>query len=136
MPSQAHEAPSALEEFVDRAPSWLPFLYGEVVFAMLYETWFSRSYLSGLAGELGVSIGFVTILTGLPWIGSIGQLLSASWLSRASFAKRYTLTALAIGRSAWILVLLLALVPTITKIRWLTWTAVIACFASVCTSSG
>lgn len=103
---------------------------------MLYETWFSRSYLSGLAGELGASIGIVTLLTGLPWIGSIGQVLSAWWLSRASSAKRYTWTAMAIGRSAWILVLLLALVPTITKIQWLTWTAVIACFASVCTSSG
>ena len=103
---------------------------------MLYETWFSRSYLSGLAGELGVSVLLVTILTGLPWIGSVGQLLSVSWLNRAASAKRYALTALSIGRSIWILAILLALVPGISKSHWMEWTAMIACIAGVCASTG
>lgn len=103
---------------------------------MLFDTWFGRSYLSGLAGELGASVGIVTLLTGLPWIGSIGQILSAWWLSQATSAKRYAWTAMAVGRSAWILVLLLALVPGITKVQWMAWTAAIACFESICSSSG
>jgi MFS family permease len=103
---------------------------------MLHETWFGRSYLSGLAGELGVSVGIVTLLTGLPWIGSIGQVLGAWWLSRAASAKRYAWTAMAVGRSVWIFVLLLALVPAISKVQWMAWTAGIACFASICSSSG
>ena len=103
---------------------------------MLHETWFGRSYLSGLAGELGVSVGIVTLLTGLPWIGSIGQVLGAWWLSRAASAKRYAWTAMAVGRSVWIFVLLLALVPGISKVQWMAWTAGIACFASICSSSG
>jgi MFS family permease len=116
--------------------SWLPLLYWEVIFAMLHETWFSRSYLAGLAGELGVSVGIVALLTGLPWIGSIGQVLSAWWLSRATSAKRYTLAAMAIGRSVWIFALLLALLPGISKVQWMEWTAAIACVASICSSSG
>lgn len=103
---------------------------------MLYETWFSPSYLSGLAGELGVSVGIVTLLTGLPWIGSIGQVLGAWWLSRAASAKRYAWTAMAVGRSVWIFVILLALVPGISKVQWMAWTAGIACLASICSSSG
>jgi MFS family permease len=118
------------------APSWLPLLYCEVVFAMLHETWFSRPYLSGLAGELGVSVGIVTLLTALPWIGSIGQVLTAWWLSRAPSAKRYTWTMFAVGRSIWIFVLLLALVPGISKVQWMAATAAIACFAGICSNSG
>jgi MFS family permease len=135
MESPALAAPTA-EAIAQPTPSWLPLLYWEVVFSMLYETWFSRSYLSGLAGELGVSVGLVTILTGLPWIGSVGQLLSASWLSRAASAKRYAWTALSIGRSVWLLAILLALVPGMTEGRWMEWTAGIACIAGVCASSG
>src|SRR5277367_5529640 len=137
MPSVARDESSPSDSAVQPGtPSWLPLLYWEVIFAMLYETWFSRAYLSGLAGELGVSIAIVTLLTGLPWIGSFGQLLSASWLSRAASAKRYAWTALAIGRSVWILAVLLALVPGITKAQWMGWTVAIACIASVCSSSG
>jgi len=136
MASEAREDPSIADAVDQPAPSWLPLLYGEVVFAMLYETWFGRSYLSGLAGELGASVGIVTLLTGLPWIGSIGQILSAWWLSRAASAKRYAWTAMAVGRSAWICAILLALVPTISKVQWMAWTAGIACFASICASSG
>ncbi len=136
MLSPAREDPSTSDAIIQAAPSWLPLLYWEVVFAMLYETWFNRSYLSGLAGELGVSVGIVTLLTGLPWIGSIGQLLSASWLSRAASAKRYAWAAMAVGRSVWIFAILLALVPAISKGQWMTWTVVIACIASICSSSG
>jgi MFS family permease len=132
----APEDLSVSDAAVSSAPSWLPFLYWEVVFAMLHETWFSRSYLSGLAGELGVSVAVVTILTGLPWIGSIGQVLSAWWLSRAASAKRYAWMAMAVGRSVWILVILLALVPGISKVQWMAWTAALACFGSICSTSG
>jgi MFS family permease len=103
---------------------------------MLFDTWFGRAYLSGLAGELGASVGIVTLLTGLPWIGSIGQILSARWLSRAASAKRYALTMMAVGRSVWIFALLLALVPGMSKVQWMAWTAGIACFESICSSSG
>jgi len=103
---------------------------------MLHETWFSRSYLSGLAGELGVSVAIVTILTGLPWIGSIGQLMSAWWLSRAVSAKRYALIAMGVGRSLWLLVMLFALLPGISRAHWMMLTAGLACFGAVCSSSG
>ena len=136
MPSLAREAPSTSNALVDPAPSWLPFLYWEVVFAMLFDTWFGRAYLSGLAGELGASVGIVTLLTGLPWIGSIGQILSAWWLSRAASAKRYALMVMGVGRSVWVFALLLAIVPGISKVQWMAWTAAIACFESICSSSG
>ena len=136
MASAARKDASAPDSVGQSAPFWLPLLYAEVVFAMLQETWFSRSYLSGLAGELGVSVGIVTLLTGLPWIGSMGQVLSVWWLSRAASAKRYAWTAIAIGRSVWLLALLLALLPGISKVQWMTLTAAIACFSSICTSSG
>ncbi len=136
MGSPAREDLSPPDGVVHPAPSWLPLLYAEVVFAMIQETWFGRSYLSGLAGELGVSVGIVTILTGLPWIGSIGQVLSAWWLSRAASAKRYAWIAMGVGRSVWLLVILLALVPGISKVHWMACTAALACFGSICSTSG
>jgi MFS family permease len=136
MISEAREAAPASDAINQPAPGWLPFLYGEVVFAMLYETWFGRAYLSGLAGELGVSVAMVTLITGLPWIGSTGQVLSAWWLSRAASAKQYAWRAMALGRSVWIFALLLALIPGISKVQWMAATTGIACFANVCSSSG
>ncbi len=136
MASQVREDPFTSDAIVQPVPSWLPFLYWEVVFAMLHETWFGRSYLSGLAGELGVSVAIVTLLTGLPWIGSIGQVLGAWWLSRAASAKSYAWTAMAVGRSVLVFVILLALVPGISKVQWMACSTGIACFASICSSSG
>ena len=76
---------------------------------MAFDTWMGPLYLSGLAGELGIGVGWVTLLTSLPWIGSMGQLGGAWFFHRSARYKRYVVTGAGIARSLWTLPLSLAL---------------------------
>jgi hypothetical protein len=80
----------------------------EASFAMAYDTWFGVTYLAGLAGEMNLSVGAMTWLASLPFIGQIGQVVGFWFLHRITCVKRYTLTVAALARGLWIFPLLLA----------------------------
>lgn len=76
---------------------------------MAYETWIGPTYISGLAGELGVSVGLVSLLATVPWIGSIGQLVGAWAYRRVPSVKSYTLALAVAARALWLIPPALAL---------------------------
>ena len=76
---------------------------------MAYETWVGPTYVSGLAGEAGLSVGLLSLLVAAPWLGSIGQLVGYWAYSRVPSLKRYTVGLAAAARSLWILPLFLAI---------------------------
>lgn len=75
---------------------------------MAYESWMSITYLSGLAGEIGVPVQWVTWLMALPWIGSIGQVVGVVAFRRMDSVKRYTLGVAAVARALWLVPLAFA----------------------------
>lgn len=110
----------------------------EAAFAMAYETWVGATYLSGLAGELGVSVGLVTLLTMVPWIGWSGQLIGNWLIERIGDVRAYTLAVAAVARSLW-------LIPLATALYWTlrnrpfpmeTWIVVLSCTACVVSMLG
>src|SRR5438094_581358 len=80
----------------------------EGAFAMAYETWIGPVYLSGLAGEAGVSLPLLAVLTSIPWIGSIGQVFGLWAFERWPSRKRYTITVASAARALWSVPLFLA----------------------------
>jgi len=118
----------------------------EGAFAMAYETWVGPIYLSGLAGEIGVSVRMVSFLTMIPWLGAIGQLVGAWSFERAPSVKRYTLNLASAARALWLLPMFLAAFWGVQGFRkgtpfpvkdWFTAVICIACMASLlATSSG
>jgi hypothetical protein len=76
-------------------------LWWEGAFAAAYETWVGPTYLGGLAGELGVSVGFLSFITALPWIGSLGQIVGYFAFARATSVRRYTLWLAGFARAVW-----------------------------------
>lgn len=117
----------------------------EASFALAYETWVGASYLSGLAGELAVPVVWVTLITALPWIGSAGQLFGVRYLVRVKSVKRYVLGVAMAGRSLWLVPLALAAFwgyrstasgEAFPTQAWFGATALIACLATLLSSSG
>lgn len=121
-------------------PSPVRILFWEAAFAFVYDTWMGPLYLSGFAGELGVSITLVSFLTALPFIGTLGQLFGAYALERQSSVKRYTIVLAILSRGLWTLPLVLAAIfwayssrsgqPFPTNL-WFALTAVNTCFVSL-----
>jgi MFS family permease len=137
-----------MESFVPRSPhgvrSVVQWICLESAFGLAYETWVGPSYLSGLAGELGLGIGVVTLITAVPFLGQIGQ-LSGFWIFRnIPSIRRHTLTLSWAGRMIWAIPLLFALgfflrstyagVPFPTQ-RWFYLVAACACFSSLSASA-
>src|SRR3954470_12837639 len=92
-------------------------LWWEGAFAMAYEVWIGPTYLTGLAGELGLSIGLVTLLAAMPWVGALGPLVGA-WIHgnrRVSSPRSSTLAFAAISRALWLVPMLLAGWWTLTE---------------------
>jgi MFS family permease len=83
-------------------------LFWEGAFAMVYDTWVGATYLSGLAGELGVSVLCVSLLTSAAWIGGVGQIFGAWAYEHTSSYRRFTLRLAVVSRSLWFLPLLAA----------------------------
>jgi hypothetical protein len=85
----------------------------EGAFAMAYEAWIvGPNYLSGLAGEAGMSAGLVTLLASFVSIGSVGQLIGiwGIWrLDRPAAIRRYTLRLASAARALWLIPWILAL---------------------------
>jgi len=112
---------------------------------MAYETWVGPTYLSGLAGELGVGVGVVALITSLPWIGSIGQLIGAWAYGRTLSVKSYTLRLALAARALWILPLFFAAywgfsgvsdsLGSFPTYRWFIVVAAVSCSSSLLASS-
>ncbi|MEK6706183.1 MAG: MFS transporter [Bdellovibrionota bacterium] len=93
-------------------------LWWEGAFAVAYETWIGPTYLSGLAGELGVPVAWVTVLAMIPWIGAFGQLIGAVMCGYFLSLRKYTLWVAAIARCLWVLPVLSAIVLGILQIKY------------------
>ena len=80
----------------------IQFLCWEAAFAMAYETWVGVGYLGGLAGELRISVFWMSVLAAVPSIGSSGQLLGTFLYVRFRSLRRYVLTLAMLARSLWV----------------------------------
>lgn len=116
----------------------------EGAFAFAFEAWIGPTYISALAGEVGVSIGLVSLLTAVPWIGSIGQLLGAWAYDHVPSVKRYTLGVALAARSLWILPLYFAVFWGFRSMSgagefptrlWFNIVAAVACLSSLLATS-
>src|SRR3712207_2067942 len=116
----------------------------EGAFAVAYDTWTGATYLSGLAGELNVSMGVLAFVASLPWLGSAGQLLGFCVFRRFRSPRRYTLAVATIARSLWLFPAASALWLGIRAwfwgepfpvAAWFTWLAVFSACASLLQSS-
>jgi hypothetical protein len=83
-----------------RALSW------EASFALAYEAWVGPATLIVLAGTLGVPIWLVSLLSAIPWLGNLGQVLTLRWYARAPSLKEGTLAWVRIARVLWLIPLL------------------------------
>lgn len=101
-------------------------LYWEAAFALAYETWVGQTYLSGLAGELRVSVALVTLVTALPWLGASSQLIVALFFQKkiSRNLKTSVLRLSGLGRALWIIPLVTAFFLDIQT--WFTLTAITA----------
>jgi hypothetical protein len=118
----------------------------EGAFAMVYETWIGPTYLSGMAGELGVSVALLSLFTAVPWLGAVAQLASTWTLHGSPSVKRYVVRLATIARSLWLIPVSLAWCWGIhaalrhepfPAVRWFGLTCILACVsACVATASG
>gem|GEM_PF-2203678 len=97
--------------------SFLPFLYWEAAFAMAYETWVGLGWLSGLAGEVGISLRGMTLIAALPFVGFTGQLLGMVVFRPVGSVRRRTLFLASIARALWLLPLSIAAFLGLRSIR-------------------
>jgi hypothetical protein len=78
-------------------------LFWEGAFSMVHDTWTGSAYLSGLAGELGASVFWVSVLCSAAWIGAVGQLLGVWVYERVPSYKQYTVRMAVAARVLWLL---------------------------------
>jgi len=81
----------------------LYYLCLEAGLAMAYDSWLGTTYLSGLAGQMGVDLSVVAVLNALPFIGSIGQLGGLKLMARFTSVRRYTLALACFARAIWLI---------------------------------
>lgn len=109
----------------------------EGAFALAYDTWMGPTYLTGLAGELGVPVEWVSWIAAAPWIGSIGQVFGIWALARVRSVRAYTLWVALASRLVWILPIGLAIAWTWrahqerTEFPVVHWFSILAMTASV-----
>lgn len=84
------------------------FLCWEAAFALVYDTWVGPSYLNALAGEVGVGVFWVSLLTSVPWLGAVGQLFTFHLFEKVTSLRHYTLYWAAVARWLWALPLFFA----------------------------
>lgn len=85
------------------------FLWWEGAFALAYDTWMGPTYLTGLAGELGVPVYLVSLLAAAPWIGAVGQVFGIWVLEKVGSVRTYALRLAIASRLLWCLPVFLAL---------------------------
>lgn len=116
----------------------------EGAFAMAYETWIGPTYLSGMAGELGVGVTLLSLLAAVPSLGSACQLLSTWAIQRSPSMKEYTIRLAVLARGLWAIPLFLGWYWGIRSFRaggcfpanrWFAITVAASCLSSVAASS-
>ncbi|MEO5970084.1 MAG: hypothetical protein ABIQ95_09165, partial [Bdellovibrionia bacterium] len=73
----------------------------ESIFGVAYDAWISPSYLSGLAGELKISLSLLSVVAAIPWIGASGQILGVWAFDHCTSVKWYVLGLAGLGRVLW-----------------------------------
>ncbi len=118
----------------------MQYLFWEGAFAMAYETWIGPTYLSGVAGELGVSVAWVSLLTAIPAIGAVAQLLGLWHFHRARSVKNYVIRLAGAARGLWAIPVFLAWYwgarsysshESFPATRWFLVTAFCSCLSSI-----
>jgi Na+/melibiose symporter-like transporter len=118
----------------------MQYLFWEGAFAMAYETWIGPTYLSGVAGELGVGVMWVGLLTSIPAIGAVAQLLGLWHLHQARSIKTYVIRLAGAARGLWAIPVFLAwywgirsfsLHETFPATRWFLAAAICSCLSAV-----
>ncbi len=117
------------------------FLCWEAAFALAYENLLGITYLSGLAGELGIDVWVLTLLAAMPWCGAIAQVFVLPWLSRAKSLRKTTLMFAGSARGIWLLPILFAGVGFAGWIRldprtWFLGTTVVVAVSGLLATSG
>jgi hypothetical protein len=82
-------------------------LFIEGAFATAFDTWTGPIYLSGLAGEMGVGVGLLSLISIVPWIGAIGQFIGLRAYHRSSSTRAYVVVSAAIARALWLITILM-----------------------------
>ncbi|MDR3608758.1 MAG: MFS transporter [Oligoflexia bacterium] len=82
-------------------------LFLEGAFSYAYDTWTGPTYLSGLAGEFGVGVGLLSLITVVPWIGAVGQFATLGAYHRSASVRRYVVGSAAFARVLWLIPLCL-----------------------------
>jgi MFS family permease len=127
-----------------RLRSVFALLCWEGAFAMAYESWVGVTFLSGLGGELGVSVGTVSLLVAVPWIGAIGQIFGLWAFERVSSIRRYTLCVATAARALWAVPLVFAgfwmwrasqYGSVFPRSSWLFLLTCVACFSALLATS-
>jgi hypothetical protein len=78
-------------------------LFWEGAFSLAFDTWTGPTYFSGMAGELGVGVGLLSLITVVPWIGAMGQILSLGVYQRSASVRSYVVRLAALCRALWLL---------------------------------
>jgi hypothetical protein len=81
----------------------------ESIFGVAFDAWVSPSYLSGLAGELKISLSLLSVVAAIPWIGASGQILGVWAFDHCTSVKWYVLGLAGLGRALWFIPLGLAI---------------------------
>ena len=102
---------------------------------MVYETWVGPTYLSGFAGEAGVSVGMVAFLSALPWMAQTGQLLGLFAVQGTPSIKRYVMSLAVFARGLWVVPLAWALWTQKLTSSWFMLLALSAMLAALLSSS-
>lgn len=77
-------------------------LYWEGAFSLAFDTWTGPTYFSGIAGELGMGVGLLSLITMAPWIGSIGQFVFLGAYQRCPSVRDYVVRLAATCRALWL----------------------------------
>lgn len=75
----------------------------ESVFSVAFDAWVSPAYLSGLAGELKIGVGLLSVVAAIPWVGASGQILGVWAFDKSTSVKWYVLGMAGLGRAFWLI---------------------------------
>jgi hypothetical protein len=78
-------------------------LFLEGAFGTAFDTWTGPLYLSGVAGELGVGVGLLSLITIAPWIGAVGQFLGLRAYRQSASLRTYVVISAALARGLWLI---------------------------------
>ncbi len=85
---------------------------------MAFETWIGANLLSGMAGELGAPMVWVSVLASAPWLGQFGQALGVGLRVSGEGLKRACLLLATSARLLWLVPLGFVLIRELLPSRF------------------